>query len=115
MHRTWTRIVLAAALLAAALSGGLRESNAHASLVGSEPPNNAVVKAAPDVFVLTFNEPVSPLTLRLVAPGGATLELKEIAAENQSLRVTMPSKRAAARTCSATAWFRRTGIRSAAP
>ena len=33
----------------------------------SEPPDRAVIAVAPDVVALTFNEPVAPLTLRLVA------------------------------------------------
>jgi copper transport protein len=43
---------------------------AHATLIGSEPADRAVVAQPPATLKLTFNEPVSPLTLRLVGPGG---------------------------------------------
>jgi copper transport protein len=51
-------------------------AHAHASLIRSEPPDRAVVAQAPTEIRLTFNEPVSPLVMRLVNPGGAIIELK---------------------------------------
>src|SRR5262245_33921345 len=43
---------------------------AHASLVGSEPADRAVVAQAPPAIKLRFNEPVSPVALLLVDPEG---------------------------------------------
>src|SRR5262245_41873592 len=39
---------------------------AHASLITSMPEDGGVLHAAPTRYQLTFNEPVSPLALRLV-------------------------------------------------
>jgi copper transport protein len=64
--------VLAAALaLAAQTSAAL----AHATLVSSDPADGAVLATAPSRLVLTFNEPVSPLVLRLVDDQGAATTL----------------------------------------
>lgn len=43
---------------------------AHAQLLRAEPSDGAVLEAAPRKLVLTFNEPVSPLVVRLVRPLG---------------------------------------------
>ncbi|MBN9010376.1 MAG: copper resistance protein CopC, partial [Rhizobiales bacterium] len=48
---------------------------AHAALVSSDPADGAVLAAAPSRLVLTFNEPVSPLFLRLVDDQGQTTQL----------------------------------------
>ena len=52
-----------ALLIALALAG---EAYAHASLVKAAPADGAVVPVAPAVLSLTFNEPVSPLVIRLI-------------------------------------------------
>jgi copper transport protein len=56
-------IVLALALLP-------RQVEAHASLIDSAPSDGALLKESPSSIELTFNEPVEPLTLMLVDPGG---------------------------------------------
>ncbi|MGH6770347.1 MAG: copper resistance CopC/CopD family protein [Xanthobacteraceae bacterium] len=43
---------------------------AHAALVRAEPADGAVVAVAPATLMLTFNEPVVPLVMRLIGPGG---------------------------------------------
>lgn len=48
---------------------------AHAALVSSDPPDGAVLAAAPPHLALTFNEPVSPLVLRLVDDRGQATAL----------------------------------------
>ncbi|MFO1183946.1 MAG: copper resistance protein CopC [Bauldia sp.] len=48
---------------------------AHASLIGSEPANRAIVAAAPSEVTLTFNEAVTVIAVRLVDPGGAGHDL----------------------------------------
>jgi copper transport protein len=48
---------------------------AHAALVGSEPADGAMLAEAPSRFVLTFNEPVSPLALRLIDDAGTATTL----------------------------------------
>jgi copper transport protein len=63
---------------------------AHASLIRSEPADRAVLARAPASLTLTFNEPVSPLSLRLIGEGGHTLELADVAAVDAALTVRLP-------------------------
>jgi copper transport protein len=63
---------------------------AHASLVHSEPADRAVVARAPATITLVFNEPVSPVVLRLVAPNGDSRELNDVVAENATLIINPP-------------------------
>ena len=63
---------------------------AHASLVGSEPADRAMVAESPQVLRLSFNEPVSPLTLRLVAADGSVHDLAEVTAADATLTVRLP-------------------------
>lgn len=48
---------------------------AHAQLRASEPSEGAVLAVPPGMLTLTFNEAVSPLVLRLVAPDGSATDL----------------------------------------
>lgn len=70
----WTRWIVGAALAAAlaVLSASVTVSPAaaHAQLVRAEPSDGTVLQAAPPTFILTFNEPVSPLVMKLVRPSG---------------------------------------------
>ena len=59
------------ALLIALAHAG--EACAHASLVKASPADGAVVPVAPAALSLTFNEPVSPLVIRLIGPDGASI------------------------------------------
>jgi copper transport protein len=59
--------------------------------VDSEPIDRAVVAQPPATIKLIFNEPVSPLVLRLVGPGGATVDLTDVAAADQALTIHIPS------------------------
>ena len=59
------------------------------ALARSEPADRAVVAQSPAIVTLVFNEPVSPVVLRLVGPNGDVRELKEAAAENTILTVML--------------------------
>jgi copper transport protein len=63
---------------------------AHASLVRSEPPDRAVVAQVPATITLVFNEPVSPVVLRLVGPNGDSEQLNDVVAENATLIIRPP-------------------------
>jgi copper transport protein len=63
---------------------------AHASLVRSEPTDRAVVAQAPSMLALTFNEPVSPLVVRLVRPTGEATELRDVLANDARLTIPLP-------------------------
>lgn len=74
-----------------AVLAGTSAAHAHASLIRSEPADGVVIAQPPAKVTLTFNEPVSPLALRLVAPGGAVIDLKEIEAGGATVAVALPT------------------------
>src|SRR5262245_37901995 len=84
---TWIG-ALVAALLAALVP--VSPARAHASLVKAVPADGAVVPLAPPVLTLTFNEPVSPLAIRLIGPDGAPLTPAAVVAENATVTITPP-------------------------
>jgi copper transport protein len=88
---------LPAQLLAAlVLCIGSSAACAHASLVGSDPPDRAMVAQAPVQVRLTFNEPVSPLAIRLVRPSGDVTDLTTMAVtEGDAIVVALPPLSAA--------------------
>jgi copper transport protein len=59
---------------------------AHASLVRAEPADGAVMAEPPPALRLTFNEPVTPLVMRLIAPDG-TFTAPQASAENTTVSV----------------------------
>jgi copper transport protein len=63
---------------------------AHASLVGSDPRDNAVVAEPPRQIVLTFQEPVQPAVLRLFDPNGSSTALTDVRTVGQTLVITPP-------------------------
>ena len=67
-------IVFVSVLLAAVAQAGA--ALAHASLIRSEPADRSVMALPPSMLTLVFNEPVSPLVLRLVRPSGDTTNLR---------------------------------------
>jgi copper transport protein len=78
---------------AAALLFGLAEATgafAHASLLRSEPADGAILEQPPPTLRLTFNEPVAPLVLRLIAPGGEMIA-PTVAAKNAVVTVSLPA------------------------
>jgi copper transport protein len=65
-------------------------ASAHASLIQAEPTENAVLAAAPSGFRLSFNEPVSPLVLRLIRPDGTATTLTDVRLEDATLAIAAP-------------------------
>jgi copper transport protein len=65
---------------------------AHASLVGSEPPDGVTLADAPATLRLSFNEPVSPLVVRLIGPAGELLPAT-VKAENSAITIAPPGLR----------------------
>jgi copper transport protein len=78
-----------AALLVSAV--GVAPARAHATMVSSDPPDGAVTPTPPAEIVLTFNEPVSPLVLRLVRPDSTVTVLHASAARDASLAIPLPA------------------------
>jgi copper transport protein len=65
-------VMIAAFLLSLSLAA---PALAHAALVASDPPDGTVLVKAPAELSLTFDEPVSPLVLKLVGPNGSDASL----------------------------------------
>lgn len=63
---------------------------AHATLLGSEPAEGSVVAVPPDTIRLSFNEPVTPLALKVFYPDGRSVEANGTA-QNNDLVVELPS------------------------
>jgi copper transport protein len=60
---------------------------AHASLLQAQPADGSVLPSAPTALTLTFNEPVAPLVMRLIGPGGDAVALARVAAENATVTI----------------------------
>jgi copper transport protein len=81
--------MLAGALLLSAFLAG--QALAHAALVASDPADGAVLAKAPTELSLTFDEPVSPLILKLVEPDGSTVSLGEPRLDGNRVVLAAPS------------------------
>jgi copper transport protein len=57
----------------------------------TEPSDRSVVEKAPENFRLIFNEPVTPLVLKLIASGRKPILLKQYRVEGRSLIVQAPT------------------------
>ena len=55
---------------------------AHATLIGSDPAEGSIVATTPGKVRLSFNEPVTPLVLRLFAPDGRATDVTATARDN---------------------------------
>jgi copper transport protein len=66
-------------------------AHAHASLIRSDPADRTVVAQPPQQLTLTFNEPVSPLALRLVRPNGEVVDLKNVTASGATIAAAPPT------------------------
>jgi copper transport protein len=65
---------------------------AHASLVRSEPPDGAVLAAAPQQVLLTFNEPVSLISAQVLDANGQNIVQPEAATTGDAeLRIAIPA------------------------
>jgi copper transport protein len=64
---------------------------AHASLTATEPQDVAVVDAPPARYALTFNEPVSPISLQLIRPDGTSLPLDKFVLRDRTLEIDAPT------------------------
>ncbi len=63
---------------------------AHASLIHSDPVDGAVVMRAPATVTMTFNEPVAPLTIRIVDASGTATSITDIRRDGAQLILTPP-------------------------
>ncbi len=78
-----------AAALALALCAG--EAWAHAALVETAPADGARLEAPPAEVVLRFNEPVTPIAVRLLDASGAPVALRTApTAQGNEVQITVP-------------------------
>ncbi|GGA35211.1 copper resistance CopC/CopD family protein [Pelagibacterium lentulum] len=63
---------------------------AHAVLLSTAPSHNAVVAAAPQTVVLTFNEPVGAMAISLIAPDGVQRDLIDAATSGTDVEIVLP-------------------------
>ncbi|MDH6233448.1 copper transport protein [Mesorhizobium soli] len=64
---------------------------AHASLTATEPQDGAVVDAPPARYALSYNEPVSPISLRLIKPDGTSVSLDKFVLRDRTLDIEAPT------------------------
>ncbi|ANN72840.1 copper resistance protein CopC [Bordetella bronchialis] len=81
---------VAAAIVLAFLFALSGVAQAHSELLRTEPAEGAVLANLPATVALTFNEPVAPLVLRLLGPGGQTVALGEAQVRDATLSVAVP-------------------------
>jgi len=67
-----------------------RPAFAHASLLSTLPADGVTIPAPPKTLQLDFNEPVSPLVMRLIDPTGQITTLRNVAAVNKSVTIVAP-------------------------
>ncbi|MET3613292.1 copper transport protein [Rhizobium aquaticum] len=63
---------------------------AHAQLLSSDPNDGAVLASAPAAVTLTFNEPVSPITIKLARPDGSVSLIDTIRSDGSAITITLP-------------------------
>lgn len=83
--------VLAVMLCALTILFWAPDTSAHASLISSVPPAGAVLPSAPAQARLVFNEPVSPLVLKIIQPDGSALDLRQVQTLTAGLQLSLPA------------------------
>ena len=63
---------------------------AHASLIATEPVNDAVLTSGPEMLTLTFDEAVEPLLIRIIDADGSASTLSHIERRGASLILRAP-------------------------
>jgi len=65
---------------------------AHAVLTGTSPADREVLAAPPERVVLHFNEPVTPIAVRVIDSGGRTLDpIPAISVVNNDINIALPA------------------------
>lgn len=91
VYSTCLRACMALTMAMIAWAWAITAASAHASLAAAEPPDGSVIDAAPAAFSLTFSEPVSPLSLRLVEPDGTSLALDRFELKDRMVEIEVPA------------------------
>ncbi|MGB6102959.1 MAG: copper resistance protein CopC, partial [Pusillimonas sp.] len=81
---------MAVLLCALALCSWTPAVSAHAALVASTPAAGEVLPGAPTQAQLVFNEPVSPLVLKIIQPDGTAIDLRQVQTLPDGLQLSLP-------------------------
>ena len=65
-------------------------ASSHAALVKAAPADGAVLREAPAALTLVFNEPISPLVIRVIGPDGQPVALPDARVENATISIPVP-------------------------
>jgi copper transport protein len=65
-------------------------ASAHASLIASDPVDGATLATAPVMLTLSFNEPVEPISIRIIDSAGAASAVTQIGREGANLILRPP-------------------------
>lgn len=88
---TWRIVGLCAAVATTIITlSPSQQALAHASLLSTLPGQGVTLPRPPVTFQLEFNEPVSPLVMRLVRPSGQIATLTKVTAENKTVTIAAP-------------------------
>jgi copper transport protein len=86
------RSLLAAIALAFCLLPAARSAQAHAVLVETAPADGAVLPTPPGAVTLRFNEPVSPIAVKLLDGHGRSIVTPaDVTAAGATLRIALPA------------------------
>ncbi|SFV37359.1 copper transport protein [Devosia crocina] len=89
--RSLTRCRLLASLVLCLVLVAIAPAFAHAQLLSTQPSEDVVLEVAPAAIDLNFNEPVTPLTIRLIGPDGGARDLTEETTGGTTTTVTLPA------------------------
>jgi copper transport protein len=83
--------LLFAAVLAGTPLCQVPDANAHASLIEAAPADGAVLDQVPRFVRLRFNEPISPIMIKLIGSDGHARDDITFKAANEAIEVALPS------------------------
>lgn len=89
MH-LFPRLRLLVGLLLVLAIAPVQAAFAHAQLLSTSPTDNAILDLAPEVIDLVFNEPVSPLAIRLIQPDGTAIDLTAETVGGAATSIALP-------------------------
>src|SRR5437867_1479690 len=79
-------------LVVSAVLFGATEARAHAVFLGSEPADGAALLESPATGILHFNEPVTPIAVRLLDSSGEAVKGTGTASTtNNDVHLTLPA------------------------
>lgn len=84
-------LVLAMVLLMLSSAAWTPAASAHAALIATDPPADAILQTAPGQIRLSFDEAVAPLVFRIAQPDGVVADLPLVDSDRNLLVLTPPA------------------------